>query len=438
MKSIDFFISYSSKDKEVVDGIVLQLESAGAKCWYAPRDVMGRYAKAIVDAIANAKIFLLCLSQNAATSEHVLNEVEMAYNKKKTVSADLIIEPLCIESIDLDSPDFDEIMYYIRRINFISPTNLSSPQAIAQEIISKNKDFLRINSFTEKKERTQSLYFSSNREDDRLAIQSRLLKKFDNDIYQMILGRFDSPDILDIGSGNGDMIIDRVTETRRPFRLIGIERAIEKVEEANHKWSQDGQISFVTADVEGADFFDILSAEMDRMEIEQFDIIHISMLLLHLKSSCSLLRKCRRLLKNDGIIFIKDIDDGLNFAYPDDDNSFERIYKICDKNETSGERRNGRQIFTNLYRAGFRKVVLEKSGFSTIGMSYEEKEAFWGMYFKFILGDIIWMRDKYPNNLDIADDCKWYSDHYDDIFEMFMRDDFVFSLGFQIYTAQKQ
>ena len=81
MKKIDFFVSYSYKDEAVVKGIVASLEAVGAKCWYAPRDVVGRYAKAIVDAIGQARIFLLCLSQNSAVSEHVLNEVEMAYNK---------------------------------------------------------------------------------------------------------------------------------------------------------------------------------------------------------------------------------------------------------------------------------------------------------------------------------------------------------------------
>ncbi len=65
MKKIDFFVSYSHDDKNIVDGIVSSLESAGATCWYAPRDVMGRYAKAIVDAIGNAKIFLLCLRLQA-------------------------------------------------------------------------------------------------------------------------------------------------------------------------------------------------------------------------------------------------------------------------------------------------------------------------------------------------------------------------------------
>lgn len=436
MGRIDFFISYSHEDEQIVKGIVTSLESIGARCWFAPRDVVGRYAKAIVDAIGNAKIFLLCLSKSAATSEHVLNEIEMAYNKKKSSDGTLLIEPLCIEPIDLDAPEFDEIMYYIRRINFISPTNLTSAKDIAREIIFKNKDYLKLENLNIKKERTKSAYFPSERENQRLKIQTELLRKFDSDIYTQIFERYSAPDILDVGCGNADMIFDRLHNYKNNYRLIGVERDSEKVAEAIEKYG-DNNIFFCVSDVESPEFSDTIIEEMEKDGVDQFDIINISMLLLHLKSECALLRKLRRLLKPDGIIIIKDIDDGINFAYPDDSCIFDRIYRICDNNETSGERKNGRSIYTNLYRAGFRKIKLEKSGFSTIGLNYEEKEAFWGMYFKFIYGDIKWMRDKYPNNMDVVEDCEWFIENYDDIFDLFMRDDFIFSLGFQIYTAQK-
>ncbi len=436
MKQIDFFISYSHKDEEIVKSVVESLESAGAKCWYAPRDVVGRYAKAIVDAIGHSKIFLLCLSRNAAASEHVLNEVEMAYNKKKTMDNNLLIEPLCLEPLDLDSPELDEIMYYIRRINFISPTNLNSSKAIAQEILIKNKDYLKLNNVILKKDREQSAYFSSERETARLAIQTKLLKQFDDEIYTEVFNNYDNPDILDVGCGNGDMLFDRLGTYGKPYRLFGIERDKDKVAQAIEKYSREG-VAFATGDVEDSMFWEEIPDVLETNGFGQFDIINISMLLLHLKAECSLLRKLRRLLKPEGIIIVKDIDDGINFAYPDDENLFERVYRICDNNETSGERKNGRQIYTNLYRAGFRRIALKKQGFSTIGLTYEEKEAFWGMYFQFILGDIKWMHEKYPLDADIADDCKWYENNYELLFENFMKDDFVFSLGFQMYTAKK-
>ena len=230
-----------------------------------------------MDAIGQARIFLLCLSQNSAVSEHVLNEVEMAYNKKRTAS-DLLIEPLCLEVLDLDAPEFDEIMYYIRWINFIAPSNLASSKAIAQEIITKNKDFLKLENIHIKKERTKSAYFTSERETARLELQTRLLRKFDGEIYRQVFEEYEEPDILDVGCGNGSMIFDRMDGCCENFRLIGIERDPDKVQEAGDKFG-GSQVAFITGDVEKSDFIDDLADKMDEMGIEKFDIINISMLI---------------------------------------------------------------------------------------------------------------------------------------------------------------
>ena len=431
MKKIDFFVSHSAKDKEKVDALVSSLEAMGVKCWYAPRDVEGRYAKAICDAIENSKVFLLCLSKNSATSEHVLNEIEMAYSHKRYSNGDINIQPVCIEPIDIDSKDFDEIMYYIRRINFIMPQSNNSSDSIAKEIAKNNKSLFK-NQIVEKKERTTSLYFPSERENKRLEIQNKLMRKFDGEIYERIFKSYESPKVLDIGCGNGNVIVDRFGKDN--YKLIGIDRDLDKIEEAkrNHAFGQ-----FFKADIESNDFSSELEKIMEEASIDSFDIINISMVLLHLKSQCTLLRILRRVLSPRGILIIKDIDDGINFAYPDDKGDFERIYRICSDNETSGERRNGRQIYTNLIRSGYKNIVLEKQGFSSIGLNYDEKEMLFDLYFKFILGDIKWMHEKYPDNSQIEDDCKWYSDNYDRIQDNFMMEDFVFSIGFQIYTARK-
>ena len=47
------------------------------------------------------------------------------------------------------------------------------------------------------------------------------------------------------------------------------------------------------------------------------------------------------------------------------------------------------------------------------------------------------MHEKYPNNIQIEEEYEWYKQNYERIHDNFMMDDFVFSLGFQIYLAQK-
>jgi TolB-like protein/Tfp pilus assembly protein PilF len=83
------FISYASQDVAVANAVVEALECHGAKCWIAPRDVVPGefYSGAIVHAIDAAKVIVLVLSENAATSQHVLREVERASSKRHPVVA---------------------------------------------------------------------------------------------------------------------------------------------------------------------------------------------------------------------------------------------------------------------------------------------------------------------------------------------------------------
>ena len=78
--SFDAFISYSSKDKTVADAVCARLESAGVRCWIAPRDVLAgtSYGEAIIDAIHSAKVMVLVFSSHANSSGHIPKEVERA------------------------------------------------------------------------------------------------------------------------------------------------------------------------------------------------------------------------------------------------------------------------------------------------------------------------------------------------------------------------
>ena len=57
----DCFFSYQNKDLHFVESLVNVLEKRGISCWYAPRNVRGRYAKAIADGIAHSSLFVLIL-----------------------------------------------------------------------------------------------------------------------------------------------------------------------------------------------------------------------------------------------------------------------------------------------------------------------------------------------------------------------------------------
>jgi len=91
----DVLISYSSHDKLTADAACAALEAGNIRCWIAPRDVSpGRdYGESIIDAIENARVFVLILSSSANTSPQVKREVERA------VSRGLPIIPMRIEDV---------------------------------------------------------------------------------------------------------------------------------------------------------------------------------------------------------------------------------------------------------------------------------------------------------------------------------------------------
>lgn len=430
----DFFVSYSSEDAEKVQSIVESLEKRGLKCWYAPRDVVGRYAKAIVDAIDNSKVFLICLSKYSVVSEHVLNEVEMVYNKMRSSNNSIIIEPLCLEELDMDSPEYDEIMYYIRRINFITPNDFSSGENIADEIFNKNRKVLQTKK-DESKSREAVTYITSENERERLKLQNELLRDYDKDVYDEILSKHDKMDILDIGCGNADVITDRLANYNGTVKIVGVERDIERIEEGEKKHS-DYNITYLQADVDSPDFYDDLLDLMDEEGIEGFDLIHISMFLMYLKDVKKILRRVKRLLKKDGTLLIKDVDDGLNYAYPDDRGMFETAYKICATNQNAGYRFNGRQVLHSLLKSGVENIEIKRQGLTTLGMSKEKKDTLFDLYFRPILLGLEDRANNDPLDADVAENLMWFKEHYALMHDAFVSPEFIFSLGIVIYVAR--
>ncbi len=111
MAKYDFFISYSSKDKDVAKKIVGAIESTQHSCWIAPRNIPAGtpYARAIMQGIHDSNIFLVLITDNSIKSEDVLNEVDNAHaTKKKIIPVRLT-----------DTPLPPELNYYLSRNQWI-------------------------------------------------------------------------------------------------------------------------------------------------------------------------------------------------------------------------------------------------------------------------------------------------------------------------------
>src|SRR5262249_48055905 len=94
-RTFDVFISHSSQDAAVGEEIYTFLSDRGFICFLASRNIPAgsAYPHELTGAINRTKLFILVLSSRSIESEHVLNEVDQAVQKK------LPILPLRIELV---------------------------------------------------------------------------------------------------------------------------------------------------------------------------------------------------------------------------------------------------------------------------------------------------------------------------------------------------
>ena len=120
----DVFISYSSHDKPIADGICANLEAAGLRCWIAPRDITPGedWPTAIAGGISVAKAMVLVFSNNSNMSDEVSRELYLAANNK------LAIIPFVIENV---VPEAGKA-YYMGRTHWMDAMNPPTKEQIGK------------------------------------------------------------------------------------------------------------------------------------------------------------------------------------------------------------------------------------------------------------------------------------------------------------------
>ena len=129
----EVFISYHEASAgELVRKLADRLEGAGISCWYASRDLPPGedFAKRIPEQINNCKAFLFILNEGANASEHMGNEMAVAFRRK---DKGLSIIPYQVEPCEL-APWLKD--YYLARIQIESSERMDA-SALATEVAHK-------------------------------------------------------------------------------------------------------------------------------------------------------------------------------------------------------------------------------------------------------------------------------------------------------------
>jgi hypothetical protein len=111
MMAFDAFISYANRDKATADATCAALESAGIRCWIAPRDIApgADWGAAIIEALETCRLFVLIFSSSADESPQVRNEIV------KAASRGVVIVPIRIE----DTIPTKSLAYYMGGVHWL-------------------------------------------------------------------------------------------------------------------------------------------------------------------------------------------------------------------------------------------------------------------------------------------------------------------------------
>lgn len=267
-------------------------------------------------------------------------------------------------------------------------------------------------------------------EDQRLDVQNSVLCHFDRDVYDNVFREKGCPAILDVGCGTGNMI-QKMLEGIASYKLIGVDKVERQIHIAE-KTQTSGR--FLILDVEQEDFTSLIRPVMEEEGIDGFDVINCSMVMLHMQNPVGALSRLRTLLAPNGTVVVRDIDDGLQYAWPDPERRFEKLFMMLEKDVRTGDRHCGRKIYSYLTNAGFRNIQLNKVGLAT--PSLKDKMLLFDMAIPTLLHYYEQRHLDAPNNIQWKEDFEWFRDNIVAMKESFAKEDFVFSAGFMNYTAE--
>lgn len=437
---MDVFISYEHQSKPIADNICAVLESRGIRCWYAPRDVYGDYATSIVEAIENCKVFVLILNCDSSNSPHVLNEVEMAY--QRILKGEIAIVPFKVDAGLLSKA----MEYYVKRLHWIDAVSEPLEKAIAR-LYEQLVPILGLRpqpaalpdpdcSAEVNLNRKNVMYYSPDDliELKRLGMEEELLYEYEKPYYDKLLLGKSGLVALDLSVLNPHSPMRRLNRGEIDTAIcLSYNAAV--VKEGNDLCAKDGKLKFFEFNADEQDIAEVLPEIMKEAGVEKIDFINLTMAIMDLKNPFKVLNRIKRFMAPGGVAFVRDIDDGVVFAYPDKNEYFKKIKEFYKYDTLSGSRISGRQVFNVMKKLGAKTIRLERCGINTAAMDYDQKRMLFKSWFAFVPNDFNIMLRQDPSNAKAREVMDWLNEYYDDLEEEFFGDDFIFNSGYMFFTV---
>ena len=206
--------------------------------------------------------------------------------------------------------------------------------------------------------------------------------------------------------------------------------------EGNDIYGDDENIKFYKCDVANQDVEEVLEHILQNMNIDGFDFVNMSMAIMDLKNPFKTLKRIKKYMKPGATMYVRDVEDGLVFAYPDEKGLFAQFKNFYKLDTLSGSRHSGRQVYNVAKKIGAREVKLLRCGVDTSCMDYTRKRMLFDAWFSFIPNDFKRIAKENPDNESYRDVLAWIDENFDDLEESFFNEDFIFNSGYIFYIIK--
>lgn len=280
------------------------------------------------------------------------------------------------------------------------------------------------------------LVFQDKKEIERLKSQCNLFLEYETPVIDDVLkSKGGKVCVLDVGCNEGDKTVS-LFSSDSVKKVIGLEYNKDLAEKAQKKFGDD-RFSFYSLDVESSDFLSRLGDIMKREGVEAFDIIYLSVVLLHLKDPDSLLLKLKPLLKDDGTLVIVEGDDSSSFLVPDEDGLLKDFMKILNKDKYSGNRKLGASIEKMLVKCGYIIISLPVNAIVAGFGEREKKKVIYTVFFSYLKEDVAILLKEEKDNEEYKAWAKWLRENSSKLEKIIKSDDSCIKMGMKILVCHK-
>lgn len=273
-------------------------------------------------------------------------------------------------------------------------------------------------------------FFLEEAEVKRLAIQGRLLSEYEQPIYQKIMNERSGLTLLDVGCNNGWKTKMRFSNENFK-KIVGIDCLRPLIEQAQ-KELEDNVFSFYTCNVMDADFTENLRQIMRQENLDTFDIIHCSFLLMHTERPDDILKNLRPFLARDGKLIVIEADDMESCMIPDREELFQKFLEILLNDPYAGKRTMGAELPQLLSDNGYTDIHCECSKVYSSGSEKEKKEQIFETFCSYLPEDLLLLRKQ--SKL-YQRDWEWVNQNFNKLHEQMTDDEATISMGIKIYTC---